>query len=220
MSPPTERFRTTSCFLVLNFFAISFTQLRNQFRDEYVTADHDQEENEGNRGSITNFPTVALIFFEVVSQSVCNVVNGRVAGEGGYDTTETEGTGDSHDSTEHQLGLHDRQGDVPEFLPSVLDTVNGSCFVKALIDSLKTCDKGKECSTEGGPECNDDTQRHDEVCILEELDRGGDEAELHQPTVDPTVGVTGEQGCPNGINLTGDGRCVEDQCYDSSEEAR
>ena len=156
----------------------------------------------------------------MVSQSVCNVVNGRVAGEGGYDTTETEGTGNGEDRTEHQLRLHGRESDVPEFLPSVLYTVNRTGFVKGLVDTLKTCDEGEERSTEGGPECNHDDKGHNVVCVLEPEDRSIDNTHIEEETVYPTVCVTGEESTPDEVYVTGDGRSVEDKGYDRTNLRR
>ena len=145
------------------------------------------------------------------------VVNGRETSKSGNDCTETEGAGDTHDRTEHQLRLHGRQGDVPEFLPSVSYTVDGACFVKRLVDGLKTCDEGKERGTEGGPERNNDTQRHNVAFVLEEEDRLSDDAEFQQPCIDIAVGVTGEDDLPDEVNRTGNGRSVENQGYDSTD---
>ena len=135
----------------------------------------------------------------------------REAAEGIDDGAEAEGLRNGEDCAEHQLRLHVRQRDVPEFLPTVLDTVDRARLIEVTRDVLQTCDEGQERRAKRGPKGNNDTERHDIVRILEPKDRVVDDAEVDQRTVDPAVGVRAEQGLPDKVDRAGNRRCVEDQ---------
>ena len=94
------------------------------------------------------------------------VVGRREANESCNNAAETESTGDGENCGKHHLRTHGRKGDIPKFLPTVLDTVDSACFVKVFINNLETCDKGKEAGTQRGPQCYYDDEGEDGIGIL------------------------------------------------------
>ena len=137
-----------------------------------------------------------------------------------YNAAEAERAGDGKDRTEHQLRLHIRQGYIPQLLPTVLDAVHGTRFVKRPIHHLQAGNEGQERRTQRGPQCHDDTKGHYIAFVVKPLNRVGNQAKFQKNSVYITVRVSRKGHLPDHVHRTGNGGCIENQGDEGSHFGR
>ena len=102
----------------------------------YEAAALDGVKNRCNRGCITHIESGRTIIQKVGYHGCTCIVHGRITGKLYGNIRHRKGLGDLHYRTEHQLRFHGRKGNIPQFLPTVLHSIQCSRFIKALIYSL------------------------------------------------------------------------------------
>ena len=147
------------------------------------------------------------------------IVDGRVARQLDGDIRDGEGLGDLHDSAEHQLRLHGRQGDVPQLLPAVLDAVQDTGLIEGLVHSLKARDEAEEAGAQAQPQLHHDQHGQDVFLGLHPDDGFVDDVHLQQDAVQEAVAVAGEDDLPDHISIAADTGGIEDQGQEGPELA-
>ena len=127
----------------------------------------------------------------------------------GYDVG-GKGADDLHDRSEHQLGSHGRDGNVDQFLPPVLDALDGAGFILGTVDILEACTERQESGTQTDPQLYHDDYPQNVLGVGEPLDSVGVDAQVDEHRIGYAVGITTEDQLPHGVHICHGGR-IEDQ---------
>ena len=203
-----------------HFLFTSLTDFAQDLLHQDVAEQHEQEQEHRDGTGIAHLVAQIAVVMQVGHDGMTCVVDGGEAHQVQGDLADGEGAGDLHDRAEHQLGLHGRQGDVPQLLPAVLDAFHRACLVHRAVNGLQACDEGQEGHAQAHPQLHHDQDGHDECLGGEVVDGLLQDAQLHQPGVGVAVGVRGEDQLPHQVHVAGDGGRVEHQRHDGAGDAR
>ena len=186
-----------------------------------IAVDHCNKQDRGDRQRVTHLKSGNAVVFHVVHNGVHGIVRRGEADVLGDLNTDTESTGDGHDGGKEHLGLDVGEGDIPQLLPTGLDSVHHTGLILRAVHVLQTRNEGKEAGTDRAPQDNaDDHVGHDNG-IFKELYRGVNETPLQKHRVDHTLGVAGEDILKDvDAGQGGDGRGVEEDGEDRTDLRR